>query len=168
MKCFCTTPVPYFNKLLAHNDWEFLFVCYHYSSIRWVQLIWTVRDTFSFPWFYIYLKWSLQKCKIQVSWYPSSQLHNSTQIMFLTWLRFLLCVSNLKLLIPASPKRVMPFCMVAVLRHSNLFQVLPTFRQQYLHEVTQSFQSHYGPGIDSASNRNEYQEYFLGVQAAGT
>ena len=21
---------------------------------------------------------------------------------------------------------------------------------------------HYGPGVDSASNRNEYQEYFLG------
>ena len=30
-----------------------------------------------------------------------------------------------------------------------------------------SFQSHYGPGVDSASNRNEYQVYFLGVKAAG-
>ena len=29
-----------------------------------------------------------------------------------------------------------------------------------------SFRSHYGPGVDSASNRNEYQEYFLGVNAA--
>ena len=29
-----------------------------------------------------------------------------------------------------------------------------------------SFQSHYGPGVDSASNRNEYQN-FLGVKAAG-
>jgi hypothetical protein len=28
--------------------------------------------------------------------------------------------------------------------------------------LTQSFQPHYGPGVDSASNRNEYQEYFLG------
>ena len=27
--------------------------------------------------------------------------------------------------------------------------------------------SQYGPGDDSASNRNEYQEYFLGVKAAG-
>ena len=27
--------------------------------------------------------------------------------------------------------------------------------------LTQSFQLHYGPGVDSASNRNEYQEYFL-------
>jgi len=25
-----------------------------------------------------------------------------------------------------------------------------------------SFQSHYGPGVDSATNRNEYQEHFLG------
>jgi len=31
-----------------------------------------------------------------------------------------------------------------------------------------SFRSHYGPGVDSASNRNEYREYFLGVNAAGT
>jgi len=31
-----------------------------------------------------------------------------------------------------------------------------------------SFRSHYGPGVDSASNKNEYQEYFLGVKAAGT
>jgi hypothetical protein len=29
------------------------------------------------------------------------------------------------------------------------------------------FRSHYGPGVDSASNRNEYQEYFMGVKAAG-
>ena len=30
-----------------------------------------------------------------------------------------------------------------------------------------SLRSHYGPGVDSISNRNEYQEYFLGVKAAG-
>ena len=30
-----------------------------------------------------------------------------------------------------------------------------------------SCRSHYDPGVDSASNRNEYQEYFLGVKAAG-
>ena len=30
-----------------------------------------------------------------------------------------------------------------------------------------SFRSHYGPGVDSASNRNEYQEYFLRVKATG-
>ena len=32
--------------------------------------------------------------------------------------------------------------------------------------LTQSFQSNYGPGFDSACNRNEYQEYFLGTKAA--
>ena len=31
-----------------------------------------------------------------------------------------------------------------------------------------SFRSHCGLGVDSASNRNEYQEYFLGVKAAGS
>ena len=30
-----------------------------------------------------------------------------------------------------------------------------------------SFRSHYGPGVDSASNRNEYQDHFLGVKAVG-
>ena len=29
-------------------------------------------------------------------------------------------------------------------------------------QLTLSFRPHYGPGADSASNRNEYQEYFLG------
>jgi len=33
--------------------------------------------------------------------------------------------------------------------------------------VTESFRSHYGPGVDSASNRNEYQEYLLRVKTAG-
>jgi len=31
-----------------------------------------------------------------------------------------------------------------------------------------SFRLHYGPGVDSASNRNEYQEHILGVKAAGS
>jgi hypothetical protein len=29
------------------------------------------------------------------------------------------------------------------------------------------FRPHCGPGVDSVSNRNEYQEYFLGIKAAG-
>ena len=32
---------------------------------------------------------------------------------------------------------------------------------------TKSFRSHYGSGVNSPSNKNEYQEYFLGVKAAG-
>ena len=30
-----------------------------------------------------------------------------------------------------------------------------------------SFRPHYGPGVDSTSNRNKYQEHFLGVKAGG-
>ena len=33
--------------------------------------------------------------------------------------------------------------------------------------LTYSLRSHYDPGVDSAFNRNEYQENFLGVNAAG-
>jgi len=32
---------------------------------------------------------------------------------------------------------------------------------------TKSSQSHYGLVVDSVSNRNEYQEFFLGIKAAG-
>jgi len=32
---------------------------------------------------------------------------------------------------------------------------------------TSFFPSHYGPGVDSVSNRNEYQEHFLMVNMAG-
>jgi hypothetical protein len=35
------------------------------------------------------------------------------------------------------------------------------------YSLTESFRPQCGPGVDSASNRNEYQEYFLGVKAAG-
>ena len=33
--------------------------------------------------------------------------------------------------------------------------------------IAAGVRSHHGPGVDSASNRNEYQEYFLGVKAVG-
>jgi len=38
---------------------------------------------------------------------------------------------------------------------------------QWIFIHIKSFRSHYGPGVDSASNRNEYQDYFLGVKTAG-
>jgi hypothetical protein len=43
------------------------------------------------------------------------------------------------------------------------------FGSQWFHwnfSVTQSFRSHYCPGVDSTSNRNDNQVYFLGVKAA--
>jgi len=33
--------------------------------------------------------------------------------------------------------------------------------------LSYSFRPHCGPGVDLFSKRNEYQEYFLGVKAAG-
>jgi len=39
---------------------------------------------------------------------------------------------------------------------------------QWNFSLTLSFRWHYGPGVDSASNRYEDQECFLGVNAAGT
>jgi hypothetical protein len=33
--------------------------------------------------------------------------------------------------------------------------------------MVSSFRSHYGPGANLASYKNEYQEYFLGVKVAG-
>ena len=32
------------------------------------------------------------------------------------------------------------------------------------YSVTYSFRPYYGPGVDSATSENEYQEYFLGVK----
>ena len=33
--------------------------------------------------------------------------------------------------------------------------------------LTQSFRPRYDPEVESASDRHEYQEYFLGIKAAG-
>jgi len=38
----------------------------------------------------------------------------------------------------------------------------------WIFSLTYFYRPHYGLGVDSASNRNEYQEYFLGVKVAGT
>ena len=59
--------------------------------------------------------------------------------------------------------------------HSGKGAVLPIGRSLVRSQLVsleffiniKSFRSHYGPGVDSASNRNEYQEHFLGVKAAG-
>jgi hypothetical protein len=35
----------------------------------------------------------------------------------------------------------------------------------WIFQLTPSFQPHYGPGVDTTSNRNEYQESFWGVKS---
>jgi len=46
----------------------------------------------------------------------------------------------------------------------DLFQIVG--HMEFFIDI-KSFRSHYGPGVNSASNRNEYQEHFVGVKAAG-
>jgi len=43
----------------------------------------------------------------------------------------------------------------------NVAGSIPTGVSGFFIDI-KSFRSHCGPGVDSASNRNEYQEYFLG------
>jgi hypothetical protein len=41
------------------------------------------------------------------------------------------------------------------------------FNSRWYHwniSLTQSFRPYYGPGVDSATNRNEYQSYLLGIK----
>ena len=56
------------------------------------------------------------------------------------------------------------------LRHCATSRKVLGFDSRWFHwnfSLTYSFRPHCGPGVNSASNRNEYQEYLLGVKAAG-
>ena len=57
--------------------------------------------------------------------------------------------------------------LVEALRYKPEVRAFDSRRCHWNFSLTYSFRPHYGPGVDSASNRNEYQEYFLGVKAAG-
>ena len=56
--------------------------------------------------------------------------------------------------------------MVKVLRYKPAGRGFDSRWSNWNFPVTYSFRSH-GPGVDSASNRNKYQKYFLGVKATG-
>jgi hypothetical protein len=57
--------------------------------------------------------------------------------------------------------------MVEVLRYKPEDRGID-FRWFYWNfSLTNSFRPHYGAEVDQASNKNEYQEYFWGVKAAG-
>jgi hypothetical protein len=57
--------------------------------------------------------------------------------------------------------------MVEALRYKPEGRGFDSRWYHWIFSLTQSIRSHYGPGVDLAANRNEYQEYFLGVKAAG-
>jgi hypothetical protein len=57
--------------------------------------------------------------------------------------------------------------VVKVLRHKSEGRCFDSRWCHWISPLTKFFRSYYGTGVDSASNRNEYQEYSLGVKAAG-
>ena len=87
-----------------------------------------------------------------------------------------LCVKHLRRVWTADALRYSPLLEPVAHRVSTVVKVLcykwkvavsiPAGVSGFFIDI-KSFRSHYGPGVDSASNRNEYQEYFLGVKAAG-
>jgi len=59
-----------------------------------------------------------------------------------------------------------PLTMVCCATNRKVAGSIPAGVSGFFIDI-KSFRSHYGHGVDSASNRNEYQEYFLGIKAAG-
>jgi len=57
--------------------------------------------------------------------------------------------------------------LVEALRYKPEGRVFGSRKCHWIFSLTLSFRPHYGPGVDLASNRNEYQECFLGVKAVG-
>jgi hypothetical protein len=57
--------------------------------------------------------------------------------------------------------------VVKVLRYKSKGLWLDSRWCHWNFSFIKSFRPHYSPGVDSASNRNEYQEHFLGVKATG-
>ena len=57
--------------------------------------------------------------------------------------------------------------VVKALRYKPAVHGFDSRRFYWNFSVALSFWSHYGPGVDSASNRNVYQVCFLGVKAVG-
>jgi hypothetical protein len=52
--------------------------------------------------------------------------------------------------------------LVEALRHKSEGRGFDSPLCHWHFSLTSSFRPHYGPGVDSCSNKNEYQEYFLG------
>ena len=71
---------------------------------------------------------------------------------------------------PADPhKRYRRLLLKTDSRHCKIGLSLVRFQivsMEFFIDI-KSFRSHYDPGVDSASKRNEYQEHFLGVKTVG-
>ena len=57
--------------------------------------------------------------------------------------------------------------LVKAQRYKPEIRVFDSRRGNWDFPLTSSFRPYYGPGVDSASNRNDYQGCLLGVKTAG-
>ena len=73
-------------------------------------------------------------------------------------------ILNLVSVIPTSQRRHQDSKSNSLIPFREIIAVFDLIMQK---AHTHTHTHHYGPGVDSASNRNEYQQYFLGVKAAG-
>jgi hypothetical protein len=107
-------------------------------------------------------------------------LHNHDHVFKICAISLAICLMSLKLrlclILPLSFLIILSFTNVRGTRGGVVVKALRykpvgrAFASRWCHwnfSLTYSFRSHYGPGVDSASNGNEYQVYFLRVKAAG-
>ena len=79
---------------------------------------------------------------------------------------FVLGFLNLFILLAFRGDRTVAQCLRCCATNRKVAGSIPTGVSGFFIDI-KFFRSHYGPGVDSASNINEYQEYFLGVKADG-
>ena len=98
----------------------------------------------------------------------ASELHNFILVFFTVF-----CALNILFVMPVIFKQLIHLWGTAVAQWLRCCATIrkvagsiPAGVSGFFIDIN-SFRSHFGPGVDSASNRNEYQEYFLGVKAVG-
>jgi hypothetical protein len=135
-----------------------IFMAEWVADSRYLNTVWQLYQWYIFKW-----------CRKVISWLFGknlASLHISKHCLFI-------CLMKLKNNTKFSVRiTINPgdrgSTVVNVLRYKSKGR---WFYPRWCHGIFhwhKSFWSHYGPGVDSAPNRNEYQQYFLGVNATGT
>jgi hypothetical protein len=65
------------------------------------------------------------------------------------------------------PKQLLLVLYMSLSHYTTIWKVASLIPKEVLEffQFTESFESHYGYGVSSASNRNEYHQMFLGSKA---
>jgi hypothetical protein len=121
------------------------------SSNVWHRVAWLIFCCFpsaffhfSVPIFHVFLR----------PFYSSGFLHTLLLLRFL--FDFLILLVRLR-----------PLILFEILCYKPEVRGFHSRLDHWIFQLTWSFQPRYGPGFDSASNRNEYQEYSWGLRATG-